>query len=163
LDVGECETHWWHDSCAQTTSTSTKSAAAASTASSRHCFLDSQRWNKQTEEKRPNLSLHSNYVETPQFVCSVVPPLFSSSTTQHPHKLNRLSSPSPFLLPPNSPLLYQSVIMDKSLDEVGPDSMLAPLLVVHISTPFDNRSSPPSPEAFAAAAPGAVTLLGPKF
>jgi hypothetical protein len=42
--------------------------------------------------------------------------------------------------------------MDKSLDEVGPDSMLAPPLVVHISTHFDDRSFPPSPEAFVVAA-----------
>jgi hypothetical protein len=51
--------------------------------------------------------------------------------------------------------------MDKSLDEVGPYSMLAPSVVVHISTHFDNRSSPLSPEAFAVAVP--VALPVPKF
>jgi hypothetical protein len=49
--------------------------------------------------------------------------------------------------------------MDKSLDEVGPDSMLAPPFLVHISTCFDNRSSPPSPEAFVVAVLVAVPVL----
>jgi hypothetical protein len=50
--------------------------------------------------------------------------------------------------------------MDKSLDEVGLDSILAPPLVIRISTRFDNRSFLPSPEAFVVAA--LVALPVPK-